>query len=1143
MTYLKSILISVLLVFLFLGIASAEKATPFIQSFSGGELSPLLDGRTDLDKYYSGTRTLENMIPLVEGPATRMPGTYFALETKESGEPSRLIPFQFSTIQSYVLEVGDEYIRVFKDDGLITTIDTSTKLLLHADTTPTTYDFYTVLLLHANGTDGSTTFTDSGVTAHTVTANGNTALDTDQKKFGTASGLFPGTSGDDLSVPDHANWFMGTGTFTVDFWFRPNSVSGSMGFFQQKVDVDNYVSLNWNSGGDVLQFFIRTAASDTVILTGTAAFAVDTWYHIAVVRGWGGNANDWALTLDGAVIGTLTDADAWPDLAALFEIGEGAGATFAWGHIDEFRVSKGVARWTAAFTPESAQYPFTAAPTFTDSGSTTHTITANGNAETNTTQYKFATSAAHFGGGSVDYVYPPDHADWYMSTGNFTVDFWLRFDTVTGDVYHGLFGQAVDASNYSTFYVRVVSGQATFYYRVEEAATAAFFNSGAVTVVADTWYHVALIRGWGGVANTWAITVDGEMKNTATIADDWPDFAGVFIIGAYYRDSDTTWYSLNGWLDEFRVSKGVARWTADFTPPTQEYPFEDTVVLTGGGSVPLEITTTYDSSDVFEIKTVQSADRLYLFHPDYPPKTLTRTSHTSWTFTDFQAKVGVSTTITGITQANPAVVTGTTIPATLAEGDIIYISGVVGMTEVNNLFFTAGTVVTGAGGTVVLSGINSTAYGAWASGGVVQETMFGTTDNNPSCGTFFEERLVLGGSNDNPQTFALSVSADYEDFTLGADADDAMEYTLASDKVDRINWMVGYDYLMIGTVGGLWKVGATTASEPMTPTNVTAKRQATIGVKNISPEVVSDALLWVTRAGTGVRQFVYAFEVDKWIVPDMTRIAGHIAIGSSATNTGIEQLAFQRDPLPILWAIRADGQLLGMTYEIQEKIYGWFRIVTDGEFESVAVISEEDQEDQIWVIVNRTIDGNTARYVEYFKPIEFFGVIEDAFFVHSGLTWDGSAVSTLTGLDHLEGETVAILGDGLVQASKTVSGGSITLDTAASKIHVGLPYTSIVEPMKLNAGHERGTARGKRQRIHKIVAAFYQTGDGVEFGPSQSDLKDFNGFTAGSLTTDDLSEVFHGDFTANEATITIQQADPLPMTILGIVPYVTVNED
>jgi hypothetical protein len=348
-------------------------------------------------------------------------------------------------------------------------------------------------------------------------------------------------------------------------------------------------------------------------------------------------------------------------------------------------------------------------------------------------------------------------------------------------------------------------------------------------------------------------------------------------------------------------------------------------------------------------------------------------------------------------------------------------------------------------------------------------------------------------------------------------------------------------------------------------------------------------------------------------------------MGSTRALSGIKQMAFQKETLPINWAVRKDGQLLGLTYETQENVFAWFRIVTDGNFESIAVIGDEDEEEQIWVVVNRTIDGVIKRYVEYFKPVEFFSQIKNCFFVHSGLTWDGGAsavVSTIsqaspcvvvlaaghvvtagdqlkfsgtgtwldthiviahtvvtntvtiwdetdtipidssgfdayvsggtvevvigvltTGLDHLEGKTLDALVDGAVQAPQVVvTGGSVTLSKFGNKIHIGLPCMAITEPMKLHAGAQLGTARGKLQKVTKLIVAFYET-IGCKAGPDQDNLYTipFGTGVQPKLFTGDKGFEFPGNW-EKEATISIVQEQPLPMTIMAIVPEVVVSE-
>ncbi len=222
-------------------------------------------------------------------------------------------------------------------------------------------DTYTKLLLHGDGADASTTITDSaagGGGAKTVTAVADAQIDTAQAKFGTGSIYFDGT-GDYLTTVDHADWFMSTGNFTIDFWVRFEGIVTAKVLFGQYVDANNYVEAIQNYSPGTLTLTIVSGGVTTVNLTGTFSLSAATWYHVAFIRGWGGVANAWAITVNGAQIGvTLTDADPWPDLAAPFNIGKYASgsATYMYGWIDEFRVSKGIARWVSNFTVSSVPY-------------------------------------------------------------------------------------------------------------------------------------------------------------------------------------------------------------------------------------------------------------------------------------------------------------------------------------------------------------------------------------------------------------------------------------------------------------------------------------------------------------------------------------------------------------------------------------------------------------------------------------------------------------------------------------------------------------------------------------------------------------------------------------------------------------------
>jgi hypothetical protein len=220
-------------------------------------------------------------------------------------------------------------------------------------------DSFSVALLHMNGADTSTTFTDES--GKTWTASGNAQIDTAQSKFGGASGIFDGT-GDFVSSVDHADWRLDGGsnsnTWTIDFWVRFNGDpgTGTQGFVSQIVDANNKWTLVFTN--NLLLFVIRSASSDLVSLSNAWNPATATWYHVAVVKN---GTTGYLMFIDGTQIGTTqTDTDPMPDFAGPLYLGvfkNNADVNFHLnGWMDEVRISKGIARWTANFTPPTVEY-------------------------------------------------------------------------------------------------------------------------------------------------------------------------------------------------------------------------------------------------------------------------------------------------------------------------------------------------------------------------------------------------------------------------------------------------------------------------------------------------------------------------------------------------------------------------------------------------------------------------------------------------------------------------------------------------------------------------------------------------------------------------------------------------------------------
>ena len=422
------------------------------------------------------------------------------------------------------------------------------------------------------------------------------------------------------------------------------------------------------------------------------------------------------------------------------------------------------------------------------------------------------------------------------------------------------------------------------------------------------------------------------------------------------------------------------------------------------------------------------------------------------------------------------------------------------------------------------------------------------TTGYPSCVSFFEQRLVFANTSASPQTLFFSVSGDYTNFTSGVKDDSALTYTIGSNQVNVIRYLTSARVLLVGTSGGEFAVRAGSVDAPITPLNTQIKQQAKYGSADIQPIVIGSTALFVQREKRKVRELVYDFNVDSYIAPDMTLLAEHITEGK------IKEMAYQQEPNNVVWCVLENGKLVAMTYRREEDVVAWHEHLLGGTFtdgsttydygfvESIASISSSDRtEEEIYVCVRRTINSVNVRHIERLKPIDFGEDIEDAFYVDAGLSYDGSATTSITGLDHLEGETVSILANGATHPSKTVSSGSITLDYSVTKAHVGLPFDSILQTMRPDAGGTEGTSQAKNKRISDIDVRVLNS-VGAKIGPSETNL-DTIFFRKASMAMDTAVPLYTGDkfieFAGgydNDGFVVVKQDQPLPLTILSIYP-------
>jgi hypothetical protein len=646
-----------------------------------------------------------------------------------------------------------------------------------------------------------------------------------------------------------------------------------------------------------------------------------------------------------------------------------------------------------------------------------------------------------------------------------------------------------------------------------------------------------------------------------------------------------------------------------------------------------EIATPYGALDVKRLKWAQSADVLYLCHPDFAPRKLARTGHTSWSLSeiDFQDGPYLDENVSATT-LTPAAATGGSVTLT-ASTNLFSAQDVGRLVRLRHgtqwgwakiIAYVSATQVTIA----IRSNFGSAGpTTAWRLGAWSDRTGW------PSTATFHEERLFLANCREQPQTLWGSVSGAYESFSPSAadgvvQDDHGLNFTIADDRVNAIRWMSTGKTLALGTTGGEFNLSASSLNEAVTPSNVTVRRETTNGSADIRPERVGAAILYVQRARRKLYEMAYSFENDAFNSPEMSLLARHL------TLPGIAEIAYQAEPWSILWVACEDGSLLGLTYMRDQDVVGWHRHNLAGEavkVHSVAIIPGPRQ-DEVWLAIERRVAGNLRRSVE--RMAEAFAPTHaddkrSAFFVDCGRSYDGAGASALTpgsgaeiagnsgiiftsagavftagdlgreihsrhkvvggyrlararitafisatqvsaeilapfpglaaiaagdwaltateigGLDHLIGEWVTILAEGATHPDRLVApDGTVTLERPVAWAHVGLGYKSRLTTMDLEAGAADGAAQGKKRRLHRVIVRLVDS-LGMRVG-AQSDITEDIVFRGPQTAMDQSPPLFSGDKVVafpkgwdSQAFVTVVQEQPLPCTVVALIPQLT----
>lgn len=407
------------------------------------------------------------------------------------------------------------------------------------------------------------------------------------------------------------------------------------------------------------------------------------------------------------------------------------------------------------------------------------------------------------------------------------------------------------------------------------------------------------------------------------------------------------------------------------------------------------------------------------------------------------------------------------------------------------------------------------------------ENPFGSTDNYPAAVGYIEQRRVFAGTNNQPQTLFMTNSGTDSTFSysLPSQDTDRIEVKVAAREVSAIEHVVPLVQLILLT-GSCEYAEFTTNDGPITPGSVGFRAQSYIGASNVQPAVVNNSLVYCAARGGHVREMGYNWQANGYITGDLSLRAAHLF-----DLLTIKDQAFGKAPLPIVWFVSSNGNLLGLTYVPEQQIGAWHHHDTDGTFESICCVAEGDEE-RLYAVIRRFNTG--VRFVERMAS-RLVGALEDCFFVDAGATYDGAPVTTISGLTWLEGKTVAVLADGAVLTQRVVTGGAITLDTPASVVQVGLPYTSDLEtlPMTLQVD---GFGQGRRKNLNKVWIRVYQS-SGIFAGPNADSLLEYKQRTTEPYGTPPALKTGNTEITLtpswnDEGSLLIRQVNPLPLTVV-----------
>lgn len=489
----------------------------------------------------------------------------------------------------------------------------------------------------------------------------------------------------------------------------------------------------------------------------------------------------------------------------------------------------------------------------------------------------------------------------------------------------------------------------------------------------------------------------------------------------------------------------------------------------------------------------------------------------------------------GATPANPVTcIDDPGVTANLVWGvvTVSVVSGGAGYTAVPAVAFTAGAPTAGA--TAIL----------------------GTSSaGNPAVCTYFQQRLVLAGPPQSPQTFYMSQPGSYYNFNISnpIQPDDAIVGVISSSQLNTIKALIPMPSgLVVFGDRQAWLVNGGSAGAAITPIDATAQAQAYNGSSDVPPITVNYDIIYVQSKGSTVRDLTYNFYTNIYTGTDISILSSHLFYGYK-----INEWAYAEEPFKLIWAVRNDGTMLCLTFVKEQEIIGWSHRDTQGSFSSVASVTESVvlsdgrtmTVDAVYFCVQRTINGFAVQYIERMAERIFPNGVRDAWCVDAGLQYIGPFATNFSGGEHLAGRTVTGIADGgaITPFVMPVSG-NFTLPLA-SRVIVGLAFTPQLQTLPLDMGEP--TVQTKRKRIIDVNIRCQET-LGLSIGKTFTSLvpmKDLVRGNVGSQTNEVVNDLVTGDAMTiidpswdPAGQYCIEQPLPYPCTILGVIPTIVVGD-